>query len=125
MRMTISGLQAAQAANNRMIAALRPSSAMGRAVQHATVLAHRYAVMLTHVDTGALRASHRMRVAGLYGQVYIDPTARNPRTGRLARVYGPYEHARGGAHAFYHRVVDEYGMRIVSEAGRILLRELE
>ncbi len=112
VKLSITGIQEAQAANNRVIAALQPSGALGRAVQYGTAAAHRYAVGVTHVDTGALRASHRMEVTGLRGRVYIDPSARNPRSRQRTATYGPYEHDRGGEHAFYQRTIDEQGQSI-------------
>jgi len=112
VKMTITGIQEAQAKNNRVIAALQPSGALGRAVQYGVIAAHRGAVGLTHVDTGALRSSHRMEVAGLRGRVYIDPTARNPRSRQRTELYGSYEHERGGTHAFYARTVTEQGPSI-------------
>lgn len=110
--LSIKGIQQAQAANNRVIAELQPSGALGRAVQYGVTTAHRYAVGVTHVDTGALRASHRMEVTGLRGRVYIDPSARNPRSRQRTETYGPYEHERGGEHAFYQRTIDEQGASI-------------
>lgn len=126
LRLTIEGIQQAQAANNQMIAALKPRGAFGRALQVALTEAHRFAVIITHVDTGALRASQRMRLneAALYGLVYIDPAARNPITGERTAIYGPYEHARGGEHAFYERVVNERGQQILGEAADVLVRGL-
>lgn len=109
MTYTIKGLQEAQNANMKAIAAVRPSGVFGRAIQYATAEAHRYAASVTHVDTGALRASHRMEITGLRGMIYIDPSARNPRSGARPAVYGAAEHARGGDHAFYQRTMDEHG----------------
>jgi|DewCreStandDraft_4_1066084.scaffolds.fasta_scaffold97844_3 hypothetical protein len=109
---SIQGLQEAQHANLRRINAMKPGGALGRAVQYTTVSAHRYAVSITHVwryKGGGLRASHRMKVSGLRGEIYIDPTAVNPR-GQKPSVYGPAEHARGGTHAFYARTQREYGL---------------
>ena len=114
--MTITGIQEAQRANLEMIAALRPGGALGRAVVYATTAAHRYAVAITHGDTGSLRASHRVEVSGLRGRIYIDPGSVNPRSGQKPVVYGPYEHARGGSHAFYQRVIDEKGQEIGNRA---------
>ena len=124
VRLDIQGIQEVQAANQRMIAALKPRGALGKAVQRATIRAHRYATMITHVDTGALRASHRMRMErrGLRGIVYIDPASQNPRSGVRPHVYGLYEELRGGDHAFYERTVMEEGPRILEEAGRTLVR---
>jgi hypothetical protein len=112
VKLTITGIQEAQAKNNRNMAALRPAGALGRAVQYGTIAAHRYAIGVTHVDTGTLKGSHRMEIGGLRGRVYIDPGATNPRSGQRATLYGPYEHQRGGGHAFYQRVIDDYGPEI-------------
>ena len=117
MELTIRGLQEAQKANEKVIAAVKPRGALGRAVQIGTTRVHRYAVGVSHVDTGAMRASHRMEVRGLGGRVFLDRAARNPRGSKLTHEYGYYEHQRGGSHAFY--------LRTVAEAGRRILREME
>lgn len=122
VRLTISGLQELQDDNARSIAALKPSGALGQAVKHVTAGAQRYTVAITHVDTGALRASHRMEVQGLRGRIYLDATARNPRSGQRTSVYGEHEHARGGSHAFYDRAAEEGGPRLVREAQEIIER---
>ena len=70
---TIQGLQEAQQINARQIAALKPSGAFGKAIKAATIEAQRYAMYITHVKTGGLRASHRMKITGLQGEVFIDP----------------------------------------------------
>ena len=133
MRLSIRGIQEAQKANEQIIALLRPNSAFGRAVQYATIQAHRYVVAITHVDSGALRASHRMEVKGLQGRIFIDPTSpginrrRGRRSSRVAlrpAVYGPMEHARGGSHAFYQRTEREAGVRISRAAAIGFLAEL-
>lgn len=105
---SINGIQQAQRWNLRAIAAMKPSGALGRSVQYATIEGHRYVVSITHVDTGALRASHRIWLGGLQGRIYIDPNAINPK-GQRPYIYGPKEHARGGAHAFYYRTYNEFG----------------
>ncbi|MBU6361166.1 MAG: hypothetical protein KGS46_14220 [Chloroflexi bacterium] len=109
----IRGLQQAQAAMNRRIAELKPAGALGQAVKRAGLMIHRYVLGITHVDTGALRASHRIEINGTKGKIYIDPNARNPRTGAKTAAYGAVEHARGGAHAFYTRTKHEYGDEVV------------
>lgn len=112
IKLTITGLQEVMARNDRRIARLRSNSDLGRAIQGATAEAHRYAVAVTHVDTGSLRASHRMEVNGLHGRVYLAPEAINPRSRQKTSVYGYYEHERGGEHAFYERTVNERGPEI-------------
>lgn len=124
----IKGLQQAQAANLRMVAALRPDGARGQAVRDATAALHRYAVAITHVwryKGGGLRASHRMAFTdrGETGRIYIDEGAVNPR-GERPGEYGPVEHARGGSHAFYQRTIDEAGPRIADQAVAFISRAL-
>ena len=115
-KLTIRGIQKLQRANAKMINALKPEGARGRAVQYGLTEGHRYAVTITHVDTGALRASHRMKyeVGGgrAEGSIYIDPTTRNPVTNAYPSIYGVYEHGHGGTHRFYERVIEERGKRI-------------
>jgi hypothetical protein len=113
---TIRGLQEAQQGNLRLIASLRPNGELSQAVRTGTIAAQRYAVIETHVDTGALKASHRIRMESLTGTVYLDPNARNPRTRALTAQYGAVEHARGGEHAFYENTFNRYGDRIADQA---------
>lgn len=98
--LTIQGIREAQDRNRARIAMLEPGGVFGRLIKEITLFAHAQAVNVTHVDTGALRASHRMTVTGVRGRVFIDPGAVNPR-GQRPAVYGPFEHARRGDHAFY------------------------
>lgn len=121
----IQGIQEAQEANARVIAALKPSGKFGEAIRWGTMAAQRYAVSITHVwieKGGGLRASHRMAVDldALRGTVYIDPDSVNPR-GQKPSVYGPYEHARGGSHAFYERTEREAGPMIQNEVANRFL----
>lgn len=119
---TIQGIREAQRANQRAIAGLKPNGPFGKAIKEATVKAHRYAVSITHVDTGALRASHRMKVTGIRGEIFIDRGTRNPKTGERPAAYGAEEHARGGQHAFYERTVKEAGDGIARETGETILK---
>ena len=104
----IKGIQEAQAENAKRIARLQPHGEVGQKIKELTTSAHRYAVSITHVLSGSLRASHRMELKGLRGRIYIDPTSVNPRSGQKPSVYGFYENKRGGEHAFYDRTVDEF-----------------
>jgi hypothetical protein len=123
MPITIYGIQAAQAAMLRAVNAGKPGGALEAALQDAGATALRYAVAITHVDTGALKGAHRLRVARTRAEIYIDPAARRSDGGRPAQ-YGPIEHARGGSHAFYRRVVDERANEIGEAAARGLARYL-
>lgn len=99
--LTIRGIQEVQARNNARIAMLEPSGVFGRIIKEVTIFTHAEAVKQTHVDTGALRASHRMTVTGVRGRVFIDPGSVNPRTRERPADYGKEEIARGGSHNFY------------------------
>lgn len=123
---SIRGIQEVQQANQQMLAALRPSGALGQAVQGATLDAQRYAITITHVGKyrrgrkyiggGSLRASHRVEMNGKRGRVYIDPDSVNPVTRAKPSEYGVYEHARGYPHNFYERTVIERGNVISQNA---------
>lgn len=115
IRLTIQGIQEAQQRNQRQIAALRPSGAFGEAVRDATVELQRYAIAVTHVDTGALKGSHLMEVKELWARVFISPSAVNS-YGLRPASYGPVEHGRGGDHAFYERTVAERGQQVIDRA---------
>lgn len=116
MDYTIEGLQEAQRGNLKLIASLKPNGELDQAIRTGTIAAQRYAVIETHVDTGALKASHRIRMSYLMGEVFIDPSARNPRTHQLTSQYGVVEHERGGEHAFYENTYHKYGDRIADQA---------
>lgn len=122
VKMTITGIQAAQNANIKRIAAFQPRGALGRAMKHAIIGAHRYLVDITHVDTGTYQASQRMDLKGDHGRIYVDPSAVNPRSGQRPAEYAQDEEARGGSHAAYARTVKEAGPRLVKEAIEIMER---
>lgn len=132
MRLTIEGLQELQQLNAKIIAALQPSGALGRAIQYATTQVHRRAIYNTPWDTGGLRASHRMTVEASRGEVFIDPGAVNPRQhNKRPAEYGVYLHAqgmipglRGGIRAFYQYTVERDGPAIIKEAERMIIKGL-
>lgn len=99
-KITIEGLQQAQAAMLKVIAALKPKGAVGIATQEMTIRAFRWVVTQTHVDTGTLKASRRMEVHELKGIIYTV-SGINPKTGKSARAYDVPEQARGGSHQTY------------------------
>lgn len=131
-RVSIQGIQEAQRANLRAIAVMQPKGRLGRALQITLADLHRYAVSITHVWIyygGALRASHR--IADLVisdnqarGEIFLDPTAVNPRGQRPAE-YGVYEHARGGEHAFYELTIENAGPRAAGRAMQFLMEGLD
>ena len=83
----------------------------------------RYAISITHVLTGGLRAAHTVGLFNYRGVLFIEPSAVNP-FGQRPAIYGEWEHARGGAHAFYERTVREAGAPIMRTGLSILDREL-
>lgn len=135
---SIASIQALQAVNRRQVAELQPDGAFGRVIKNATIDTERRASAKTHVGRyvqtktgryrsarpgeagiggGALRASHRIKVEGLTGTVYIDEGSVNPLTGQRPHLYGTFEEARGGEHSFYKRTVVEDGPEIARRAG--------
>ena len=116
LRAEIKGIQEAQKKNLLLLATFEPGGDVHKGVHKMTVSGHRAAVTITHVDTGALRAAHRADMTAMQrgmGAVRIGP-GRNPRSGVPMRVYGVYEHDRGGSHAFYDRTVNEFGDQILT-----------
>ncbi len=120
---SIEGLQKLLDFNLRLIAGLR-GPFLQMAVARTTAYAHRYAMQITHVDTGALRASHRMEVSAREGLVFLDPEAYHPDSLELTSVYGFFEHERGGDHAFYQRTADERGHALGMEGVNILMESI-
>lgn len=120
---TIHGIPEAQAELVRQARELRPSGALGKAIKEATLHLHQYAVQITHVDTGALRASHVPEVRGAMGRIYPNPAATRS-DGKKPAHYGIYEHRRGGAHAFYARTVAEAGRGAHGVAFKVIERAL-
>lgn len=144
---TIESIQELQARNQQMIAALKPSGALGEAVKVTAAELQRYAISVTHVGRyiqsrsgrwryarpheqgrggGALRASHRMAFSesgnSATATISIDAGSINPLTNQKPSVYGVYEHRRGGEHAFYARAVRERGTEALNR-GRAALRK--
>ncbi len=121
----ISGLQEAQHGNAQMIAAIKPQGAFGQAVKDVLTSLHRYAVTITHRDTGTLASSERMVYSTTEnrGMIYIDPGARNPRSGERPAVYAIHEENRGGSHMFFGRTIEEYAERAVMSALQNMYRQ--
>lgn len=112
LKWDVEGLEEAQRKLRRLLQELGAGGQPGLKgiISRATLRAHRYASMIVHVDTGRLKNSLHPRVEGkgnnIYGVVGTNV------------VYAPYEHARGGSHAFFRRTADEEGHAIVQQAVR-------
>jgi len=110
VRLDIRGIQEAQRGNAELMASFKPGGKFAKAIWKVTVSLHRYAVGITHVITGSLKASHRMRMNadGMTGYIWVDKTSVNPRNRQRPSRYAYYEERRGGSHAFYRRTVEEH-----------------
>ena len=127
VKLSIRGLQHAQAVNARIIATMQPRGAMGEAVRSMTGAAHAHAVANTPHDFGALRAAQRMSVKNLRGRVFIDPGAKHPRSKTPPSEYGRYLHDQGlipglrsGIRAFYLYTEQTEGERILREGAAMI-----
>lgn len=98
--LTIKGIQEAQRKNLQRMAAMKPEGRLGNAVRSIALEAHRYMTSVTHVDTGAYKASNRVSMIGLTAKINVDTSAVNPHGGKPV-IYSVYEEARGGDHAAY------------------------
>lgn len=119
---SIRGIQEAQKKNNAIVAALRPTNLFGAVIQGITIAVQRYAVSITHVITGSLRAAHRSEIDMKIpqGRVFIDPGAVNPANQARPAEYGVIEQRRGGEHAFYVRTNREVGERLAKQGADAL-----
>jgi len=124
VELSITGLQEAQQKNLQDMNALKPDGALGEAIKWGMIAGHAFAVKITHVDTGAWKASHRMeyRTAGgsPRGEVYIDPGARNPRHPTPVAEYATIWELREGDMAVYLRTEKEQGDKITKGMQKIL-----
>jgi len=123
MTITVRGYEEIQAANMRILEGMKPDGALGRAVLYATRALQQGTASRAHRDTGTLAASQMAEVQGLQGRVYTADNA-NPKSGDLASVYGPFEEARGGDHAFYNQTMESDAPTILEVAGAQIVREL-
>ena len=125
LKTTVQGQAEALAAVQQMEREIAgANSAFRRAIGRAAEHGQRYARQISHVDTGEMQGAHRARYTGsLRAEVYIDQGRRNIRGGR-PHIYGVYEHARGGGHAFYARTVSEESGAILTEVATTIIASL-
>jgi len=111
--------------NLKFIHELRPSNRIGKGVLAAVKLVHRMAVANTHVDTSALKHSHRIDFGyssnQAEGNVYVSDVT-NPKHALSTLLYGPIEDDRGGDHAFYGLIFNNESERIAKEAEIHMMR---
>lgn len=125
MRFNITGLQETQRAMTKAVGAVKPANGLGRAVQFVGISAQRYMIGVTHVDTGAYRASQLIQYEGPARlRISVNPNARNPRTRALVSSYAPIEEGRGGDHAAYERTYNYARTALAPRAVSMLMSEL-
>ena len=128
LALTITGIQELQRANAEMMRAISPRGALGKAIKEGTQEAHRYAQVITHVDTGAWKGSHRMAFreasTSARGEVFIDPSSVNPVSNIRPAVYASGWEEWGGEMAVYERTVNERGERIIRDMIDIIQRAM-
>jgi len=121
-RIKIDGLQKAQAANLKMIAALSPKG-VEKGTQAMTIRAFRWVVTMTHVKTGTLKASRRMEVQPLKGTIFTVGGI-NPKSGKSAKAYDVPEQARGGTHQTYVNFIATQALAVGRLGITTMLKEL-
>jgi len=111
--------------NLQFIARIKPKTGIGVGVKAALKLVHRLAVANTHVDTAALKYSHRIDFREYSnraeGNVYVS-NIRNPKHGLSTMFYGPVEDDRGGDHAFYGLIFNNEAERVGNEVAKHMMR---
>ena len=114
--MYLTGDKALDATLGRAAVAVSTSGGLGRAVVETAKRLRDVAGRVTHVDTETLAGSHRLTLVS-DAHVRVSPgDDRNPRSGQPASRYAPYEHRRGGGHAFYERTLEEAGQAAAEAA---------
>jgi hypothetical protein len=70
-----------------------------------------YAKSIAHKETGLLASaiSYEYNTSSMVGRLFISPRYVRASGNRLhfAWIYGSFEHARGGEHAFFERTMNE------------------
>lgn len=74
---------------------------------------YRYAQAITHVATGAWRKAHTTSVSKNKAELFIDPSARNPKSGTDVSVYAEVWEHRGGEMAVYKRTLSVLNMDVL------------
>lgn len=116
IQVEIEGLRETQEGLTRILQRVGAGPGMAAIMARATLRAHRYTSAIVHVDTGRLKNSLFPTVQKTRNTVY-GIVGTNV-------VYAPYEHARGGSHAFFERTIDEEGVNIARQVERDIAREV-
>lgn len=119
----VEGYEELQAANRKLLAAVRPEGALGAANLYATKSMLRGVEGRVHTDTGTYKASLRAEFTGLVGRVYVAPN-RNPKSGAIASMYAKHEEARGGSHAAFANTARQDEQRVAQEATQLIVGAL-
>ena len=121
MSVTIEGAEEVQRALEQAARVAKQGGALQQAVGVIAQHLRAYAVDVTHVDTGALKASHTIQQSGTRAVIYPNPAVINPRSRKSPAEYGIYEERRGGSHAFYARTMGQ-AQQAVDAAEAYLMR---
>lgn len=122
-KVTIEGYEKLQAANRKLLAAVKPNGALGAANLFVTKSMQRGVESRVHVDTGTYKSSILADFAGTVGRVYVAAN-RNPKGGGLASVYAKYEEGRGGSHAAFANTARQDGQRVAQEGVQLIIEAL-
>lgn len=91
--------------------------------------ARSYARIVTHKETGMLASAHEWEYDShaMKGSLYISGRVvyATGSTLRWPRIYGVYEHARGGSHAFYQRTYEGYIKPFGYYGLRVIIKEFD
>lgn len=107
LSLQIQGLEETQRRLVALADEVRASGGLEGIIASGTLRAHAYATKVVHVLTGRLKNSLHPRVHTRGNNVHGVV--------RTNVLYAPYEHARGGSHAFFDRTVKEEGKAIVKQ----------
>ena len=117
VKVEVEGLKEAQDRLTRLAQRLGSGAGVEAIMARAMLRAHRYATMIVHVDTGRLKNSLFPRLSRAPNTIYAVVGTNV--------VYAPFEHARGGTHAFFQRTIDEEGAAIMAQVEADVAREVQ
>ena len=123
IKTVVKGYEQLQAANLKLLSAVKPTGALGAANLYATKSMLRGVIGRAHADTGTYKSSMRAEFNGLTGRVYVAPN-RNPKSGGIAAIYGKYEEARGGSHAAFANTASQDEAKAAQDGIQIIVGAL-
>jgi len=113
----VRGIEETTAALGELKAKATPGGRVGRILKLAAGQLLRYVLGIVHVDTGRLKNSMFQTPPEQSGNDLLAYVATNVE-------YAPYEHGRGGSHAFFARAVREEGPSIADMYAKQMRKDL-